>query len=618
MRSHRLASLRSAGPGRIRTRAGFGTGAGRLNRGRGRVVGALVTVLLLGGCLGIRPDDSVRTGLTVEEPLPDPVYFLPSGPASGDSPSAIITGFLHADEVTAERLSVAQSFLTKALVGTWDPGVATKVIDPAGTLRVDDKGGGWYAVSAPLVATIDSDGRAHSAPPKTSAKVSMHLVQVDGEWRVDRTDDDFGRWVRTTSLDQVLRPVPLYYPTSVGRSLVPDVRWLPVTSLATGLTRALLGQPPTYLGDAVRTGLGDARLSVVAVSVRGGIATVPLVAAAAYNDTRTRTDIWGQLVQTLTQSPSISGVVVTVDGAPLAAANAVPPVLSAEELGFRDLGAATGVNPVVRFGKEVFSTDLDRLLRSEVDPVDRTSDFPAIPTAWTGLALSFTGEELAAVGRDGTGMARYRNGQSVEAEGFARNLTDPTYDRFGVIWVGGTPYDGKSAARLWTVDSNEEPFDASVPARPVLVSWLVDRLPLAVAVSVDGARIAVVSTDDKGRAARLDVAGVGRDAAGSPTAVSSMAMQLGATLDHIRDVVWTSPTELAVLAGRDTKALPYLVTLGDEITALAPIDRAQSITTLGGSRNLAITSDQGHVFVRAGDHWQALPPSASELIAPAR
>ena len=135
-------------------------------------------------------------------------------------------------------------------------------------------------------------------------------------------------------------------------------------------------------------------------------------------------------------------------------------------------------------------------------------------------------------------------------------------------------------------------------------------------MSVDGARIAVVSTDDKGRAARLDVAGLGRDAAGSPTAVSSMAMQLGATLDHIRDVVWTSPTELAVLAGRDTKALPHLVTLGDEITALAPIDRAQSITTLGGSRNLAITSDQGHVFVRAGDHWQALPPSASELIAP--
>ena len=72
----------------------------------------------------------------------------------------------------------------------------------------------------------------------------MHLVQVDGEWRVDRTDDDFGRWVRTTSLDQVLRPVPLYYPTSVGRSLVPDVRWLPVTSLAAGLTRALLRQPP--------------------------------------------------------------------------------------------------------------------------------------------------------------------------------------------------------------------------------------------------------------------------------------------------------------------------------------------------------------------------------------
>ncbi len=588
-----------------------------MTRTLARLAATLVGVCLLGGCLGIRPDTAVQTGLGVEEPVPDPVFYVPAGPGPGDSPTAIITGFLHADEVTAERLGVAQTFLTKSLVATWDPGVATAVIEPAG-LDIADQGNGWYAVSAPLVSAIDAQGRAQSAPPKSIAKVSLHLVQVDGQWRIDQTSDAFGRWVRTSSLDQVLRPFSLYYPAASGKSLVPDVRWLPVTRLSTGLTRALLGPPPTYLDDAVRTGLLSARLSVDAVSVNGGIATVPLTSSPAYRDAQTRSDIWAQLVQTLTQAPSISAVVVTVDGATLDATQAVPPVLSAAELGFRDLGVASGVQPVVRFGKEVVPTDLDTLLRSDADPV-RQSPFPDIPTTWTGLALSFTGQELAAVGRDGTGLARYRTGKSVEAEGFADALTAPSYDRFGFLWVGGRPYDRGSSARLWTVDSNAQPFDGTAaPARPIVVSWLVDRLPLAVAVSVDGSRIAVVSTDADGKDTRLDIAGVGRDGSGAPTALSATPLRLGAALDRIRDVVWTSPTELAVLAGRDGKLLPSLVTLGDEITALAPLEGAQSITTLGGSRNLAIGSATGHVFVRAGDHWQALPPSASELVAPGR
>lgn len=580
-------------------------------------VGA-ATLSLLTGCLGIRPDTTVHTGLGVEEPVPDPVYYLPAGPTPGATPEEIITGFLHADEVTAERLSVAQSFLTKSLVATWDPGVTTEVIDPAHALDITSTGQRWYAVKAPLVSAIDSAGRAASAPEGSVASMSVHLTQVDGQWRIDQTSADFGRWVRTTSLDQVMRPVTLYYPALVGRTLIPDVRWLPVTRLATGLTRALLGPPPTYLEGAVRTGLATAQLGG-AVAVRGGVATVPLEAGAAYGQSETRSDIWAQLAATLTQAPSISGVTVTVDGAVLEAARAVPPVLSASELGFRDLDVAAGVQPMVRFGDRVFATDINALLRSDADPVHRESPFPDVPKAWSGLALSFTGEELAARGSDGTGLARYRNGQSVEPEGFAQKLTAPTYDRFGYLWVGGEAFDPGSTARLWTIDSNAGPFNGSgVAAQPVPVAWLSRRLPVAVAVSVDGSRIAIVSTNEAGKDARLDIAGVGRDAGGAPTLVSATPLRLAGALDHLRDVVWTSPTEVAVLAGPDTKALPYLVTLGDDITPLAPIDRAASITTLGGSRNLAIVSDQGHAFVRAGDHWQALPSSASELVSPGR
>ncbi len=245
-------------------------------------------------------------------------------------------------------------------------------------------------------------------------------------------------------------------------------------------------------------------------------------------------------------------------------------VSASEQLGVRDLDVAAGVQPMVRFGDRVFATDINALLRSDADPVHRESPFPDVPKAWSGLALSFTGEELAARGSDGTGLARYRNGQSVEPEGFAQKLTAPTYDRFGYLWVGGKAFDPGSTARLWTIDSNAGPFTGSgVAAQPVPVAWLSRRLPVrSVDVSVDGIRIAIVSTNEaKGRDPQLAVAGIARRPNGLPVALGAQPLRLGADIADLRDAVWTSPTELAVLgrSPEETEPQPFLVTLGDDI-----------------------------------------------------
>ena len=585
----------------------------------GARLGILLVVLSVSGCLGIRADESVRVGLNVDEPSPDPAYNVPAGPTPGAVPDTIIRDFLRAEEVTAERLAVAQSFLTTRMVAEWEPGISTEVIDSADSVVISYRGDGWYDVKANLVARIDAAGRAVTVTPGSRASTSMRLERVDGQWRIGQADADFGRWVRRGNLQQVLRPQRIYYPAANGRTLIPDVRWLPVTRLATGLTRALIGPPPAYLEGAVRTGLGSARLSVDAVPVDGSVATVPLIASAAFSVLATRVDAWGQLVATLTEAPNISAVRVTLEETPLQVPGVQPPVLAAAELGFRTLDPAPGVKPVVRVGDRILSVDFDTLLGPGVDLGTLPSAFPRVPATWGRLALSFTGSELAAVGDNGTGLARYRADGSIEPEGFADRLTGPAYDRDGWLWVGGRPFDKDAQARLWTIDSNAEPFEGSGPAaKPIVASWLVDRLPIDVAFPVDGTRIAVVSTDATGKNSRLDVAGVARDADGTPTTLAGNTIRLGTALSQIREVVWLSPTDLAVLAGPKGKAQPYLVTLGDVITPLGGVEGADHITTAGGARNLAVRDVEGHLLVRAGASWQPLPEGLSDLVPPGR
>ncbi|MEI2777152.1 MAG: hypothetical protein V9G19_14515 [Tetrasphaera sp.] len=586
---------------------------------RALLAAALCAVVLLTGCLGIRADDAIRVGLDVQEPAAAPVYYLPAGPREGASPEEIIAGFLHADEVSGERLTIAQSYLTRRLVGSWDPSIRTDVIDAAGRPDIHAQSGGWYEISADLVATIDGAGRMQASAPGSRARLSVQLKRVGGEYRIDATSAGFGRWVRANVLDQVLRPVSLNYPAVGMRTLIPDIRWLPVTGLATGLARAQFGPPPSYLDGAVETGLASARLSVDAVPVRAGVATVTLASRPAYADPRTRAMVWAQLAATLSQAAAITGVEVSVEGAALDAPGVTPPLASASVLGFEPVMVAAGVKPLVRIGGQLHPVDVAALTSPGLDAAVTASPFPRILPAWNRVALSADGREVAAVGTNGDGLARYRQDVSVEVAGFADRLTGPTYDRFGMLWVGGRPLDPATVGRLWWLDASAASLAAgdNAAAQPIAASWLVDRLAVAVAFPADGARIAVISTRADGSDSRLDVAGVTRNAAGAPTAITGTSLRLGAPLVELRDLVWISDRELAVLAGAEDRVRPFEVTLGDEIRELPPLAGATSITTIGGGRGLVIGTADGP-YVRAGNRWQALPEAAEELVAAAR
>ena len=104
-------------------------------------------------------------------------------------------------------------------------------------------------------------------------------------------------------MQRIYRPFSISYVDPVERTLVADRRWFPVTAgLATTLARAQLDPVPDYLRGAVSTGvpLGTA-LTVAAVPVQSGRATVDLTVRALAADAVLRRAMWAQFLSTLLQ-----------------------------------------------------------------------------------------------------------------------------------------------------------------------------------------------------------------------------------------------------------------------------------------------------------------------------
>ena len=88
-------------------------------------------------------------------------------------------------------------------------------------------------------------------------------------------------------------------------------------------------------------------------------------------------------------------------------------------------------------------------------------------------------------------------------------------------------------------------------------------------------------------------------------------------LSTLRDVVWLSESDVAVLGGETKQALrPYVVTLGQQVTPLPEVKGAERIVTLGGERRLFVrTADE--LYMRAGGRWAEVGVG-DDLVVPGR
>lgn len=578
----------------------------------------VVMVLVLSACGGLSTSSAVHQGLDVSRVQENEVRVLVNPVAAGSSPEEVVTGFIRAAAANDDQYQVARSYLVPAQEATWRPDSSVLVFTDDSSLTITRSGTSSVKAVAQVSGRIDGDGRYHELPPGSTVSVGFGLQRVGGEWRISKLPEGFGTWLSEADVSRLYDPFRIYFISAIERRLVPDVRWFPVgTGLATRLARTLLAGVPDYLRGALRSDIPPGtRLAVDSVPIESGTAQVDLTSTRVSSDPTQRQGLAAQLLATVSQASGVARVALQLDGTDLQ----VPGAPSTGLVDLSALGFPTPADvvtkPVLRRGSTLVAVDPQQLGDPGNRPVtQQNGSWPQIPPGWAYLAISPSGGEVAAVSGDRTQLERWRGSTQLPVVTVGSELTRPVYDTTGVLWLGGVQ---GGVSRLWAVNPSADPKSVQARPQPVSASWLEGRSVVSLRFAPEGQRVAVISTDHKGRDPRIDVAGVVRQPNGLPQALST-PITLAPSLIMARDLVWVDDTTLAVLGRKlASQAIrPWFVPLGGPITAGPEIPGGMTITTVNAERGLVVTTDRGEVLIRVGNRWQTIG-SAGDFLVPGR
>jgi hypothetical protein len=577
----------------------------------GRALAAAAAALLLGGCGG-----PVEQGLEVGSGEgSDQLRYIPPGPFDGATREQIVHDFIRAGAASGGEYDNARKFLTQQVAGTWDPDRTLVLLADDDTTSATLEDPAHVRVTGKLAATVDPTGRYTPAAPGSTVSATFALSSVSGQWRISELPEGFGRWISRGDVSRLVQPYAVHYVSASRRATVPDVRWFPVDKLYTRLARAqLTGVPDFLVGAATSAVPQGARLLGDAVSLESGTAAVNLISSKLATGETTRQNVWAQFVSTLTEDPSVAQVTVAVDGTPVDVAGLNGPASGLSDIGFPEPAGVTQVLPVVRRGSEVTVFDPTGVAQRGPLQAPGQGTYPPIDPAYTHLALSADGIEIAGVDPGGDGISRWRGANRYQVPGVGTDVGNPSYDRRGYLWVGGVGADGQ---RLWVVDRAGDPANPQT-SRPTAVraDWLAGRRVVESRVAADGDRIAVLSTKVGGGDPRIDLAGVVRDANGRPERLASTPLRLGVTVTSAAGLTWVDDTSLATLATVGKGALtPTILGVGGEVRQLTEAPDAASITTTGGERDLYVITTKGRLLARVGPQWSDAGPGTDLAVA---
>jgi hypothetical protein len=587
----------------------------------------------LGGCQGLPASGPVQPGRALDERLAGGARIVASPPEPGASREQIVRGFLRAgaafQEPAANGELVANAFLTPESVPRWLPTSAVTVFDSATLIEVGPMGTDSVLAATTAVAVVDDTGHYRELPPGTRQEVRLRLVQIEGEWRIELPAAGFGVWVDTNDFDRLFRPLPLYYPVVGTRRLLSDVRWWASgPRLITALARAQVTPPPDYLKGVVETGFPETvRLARDAVPVQDGVATVVLTPPASVADVAHRRAMWAQLVATLIAVPEVTRVSIEVQaGGRLTVPELPDRVLAVGETGYLRESPPLPRIALLRTGETLARIDVDRLDDLSVSNSAGSGELPSIPSNFVGLAAGPDGLDVAAVSLDGTQLARWRGRSRLPVEVAGVGLSRPAYDASGRLWVAGRAATDGSGA-VWSLDASVATGPA---AQRVGTSWLAGRVPVSIAISRDGTRLAIASHARDGGDAQVHVAGIVREAGGEPTSIA-MPMIIDAPFVWAQSVTWIDDLTLGVLGTVRVDEPPrvYVAELGQGIglrrrgasdpaaTLITPVPDSRAVLATIGVRGLVIVAASG-VLVRVGNGWRTVGQATELAVVPAR
>ncbi|WP_082101353.1 LpqB family beta-propeller domain-containing protein [Demequina rhizosphaerae] len=557
--------------------------------------------LALGACASIPTSGAVNEG-TGEVEGAEPFVPFAEGPQIGDSVNAIVSGFIQATAAGfASDFSVAREYLTVPARADWDPLAQVTVYD-SGALTPDyDEAAGRVVYSVPVGAWIDDAGRMVEAESGTQTQLEFQVARdVGGEWRISGLED--GSLLAEATFNRVFLPVSLVFATADGSTVVPELRWLPSTNVATWAARELVAGPSPWLANAVTSGFpAGSALAVDSVVVTDGVAKVQLASESAGTPAE-RALAEQQLRLTLTALPGVREVEVTVAGVPLVA----EPVDTLSR------------GPVPEGVAAVFIDD--RLGLWDGDELSVVPDrVGALPAGAADLATSYTGERVAfrvgedrivvsdalaggvdtLVPYDDAGRSRGEMEVTTVVEG--ADLVAPTFDRYGWLWTAES-VDPESVTAV-----SEDGGVMALDAR-----WLAGRTVQQIVPSRDGARVLVVSRS--GAQTVVEVAEVVRSESGEPLSIGE-PLQIGANIGTTVDAIWVDDSSVALLgssSGDETAPL-WIVAVGGRTTEDAAVSDAVAMSARHGDRSITLVSKDGTVRERAGTGWSAVASGVDDL-----
>lgn len=591
--------------------------APRTDRSRRRlpVVTLATAVLITSGCGGLPARTAVEEGLNLE--ADSPLRYVVAAPQAGASRTDIVRGFLQAGQSLQDRNAAARAYLTGEAARDWDP-TQQVVVHQSDDVKVSDVGANQVRIRAPLTATVDQTGRYTEAAAGESMEATLTLGLVDGEWRITKVDSNVGLWLSQYRFDSHFRAYNVNYLSATGPRLIHDIRWLPLTSgLPTRLAQVQLGPVPEYLQGAADSAWPSAtRLAVDAVPVQRRAAIVDLTPPAATLSEVGRRSAWAQLFATLTQAPSVSSVIVQVNGDRLETRAVKGEPRSLAELGILSSVPAPLSTIVVRQKEKLTAVDVDDLGRTGrvSESVNaKTPSLPSVGAEWGEFAVSKDLSQVVAVSADRTRLTRWRDGRQEHFSRFGSDLTI-TFDNRDGLWVGGRNL--ADLAALWYLDAKAP--GTGVAPREITTQWLGGSVIQRIRVARDGQRAALLLKEDTNRVV-LGVSGIRRRTNGAPYTLNQ-PLKLGGSLATVSDVTWVDEDRLEVLgrASPDGEETPFSIGLNGRTSPIPDVNGTPTeIFSRGVTGSTMVHQlDQALLLQTPGRGWRTVSPVVDAVVTP--
>lgn len=532
------------------------------------VVTGCAKVPTSGPAVGVRDVPPVAV-----DDFPD-VRLEPLRPGRGDTPEAIVRGFLAAVKSATEGHAIARAYLSPA-ADSWPDDASTKIVTIAGLKATAGPAG---TMQVRLTGQFDAELAADGAyvPKNLPLAVSLKLEKVGGEWRI--TNPPPGVLLQAEDFQQVYRAVALYFLSPDGGTVVPDRRYFDVkaAALPTRMAAALLAGASDWLSPGVRTAFPEGTRLRSNVTKDGDLFVVDLSSDVLGASRSDQAALAAQLVWTLVKRFSVGGLRLLADGRPLRVQNGN---------GLLNRDAYDGYDPRV-LPTKVPAYYLDQgSLRAYGDKP------PTTPAAAPGARL--VSAALSADQKWLAGIRPYAGG----VELVAGPIANPIVTRYRARSLSRPSWERGSAA-VYVVANNRQVIRVPIGGRPAVVpaQGLQTAGPVReLILSRDGVRVAaIVGRPGQGQ---LLVGVLGR----SPGQLSITGLRrVAPDLKGVLDVAWSGETEMLVLGSLAGAAVaPHGVNVdGAEVvegTATGlPTDR----------RHLAAAPGQPDLVEAGGQIWR--------------